>query len=321
MQRTRVGILRGGPSSEYEVSLKTGASILKHLSSDRYDTKDILIDRTGQWHFRGLPITPERALSQVDVVMNALHGAYGEDGTVQQLLHMHRVPYTGSDALGSAIGMNKVLSKRRAESAGVKTARYIVLSSDMRTSDILEGVFHSLSSPLVVKPINAGSSVGVTIAPEFSAFTRGVDSAFTYGDTVLVEEYIPGREATCGVIEDFRNEQLYALPPIEIRPTGGHTFFDYDAKYKGASEEICPGNFTFAEKQAIAEAAKAVHDALGLRHYSRSDFIVGKRGIYFLEVNTLPGLTTESLLPKALDSVGCRFPDFLDHLLSLAQKD
>ena len=135
----------------------------------------------------------------------------------------------------------------------------------------------------------------------------------------MVEENIKGREATCGVVDKFRGNDFYSLLPIEIIKPEKSDFFDYEAKYCGGSQEICPGNFSRDEKEAIQELAVAAHKVLGLRHYSRSDFIISPgRGIYILEVNTLPGLTAESLLPKSLQAVGCSLPDFLDHLITLA---
>lgn len=319
MHRSRVGVLRGGPSSEYEVSLQTGASILAHLPEAEYEVKDILIDKSGVWHLRGLPITPDRALRQVDVVVNALHGAYGEDGTVQKILHAHKVPYTGSDALGSAIGMNKLLTKKQAVRAGLTTAEHFLLDALPESSHQMAEAFRAMAPPLVVKPIDSGSSVGVSVVRTFDSFEEALRNAFAHSSKVLVEQFIFGREATAGVIEGFRNERIYALPPIEIIPPKETGFFNLEVKYNGATEEICPGNFSYAEKQLLQEAAKTIHEAIGLRHYSRSDFIVTPRGkVYFLEVNTLPGLTAESLLPKSLAAVGCPFPEFLRHLISLA---
>ncbi len=315
MSRIRVGVLRGGPSAEYEVSLKTGAAVLRHLNQEKYESLDMFIDRNGVWHFRGAPTTPERAVRHVDVIFNALHGTYGEDGEVQKLLHWHRVPYTGSDALGSTIGMNKVLSKKRAESLGIHTAPFQVLEKEHEQPASLRDIYMAFSPPVVVKPVDSGSSVGVRIVKKLTDFFDAVKEAFSHSKKVLVEEFIKGKEATVGVVDNFRKEPVYALPPIEIRPPSDKEFFDYEAKYSGRSEEICPGNFSYVEKRSLENAAKLIHQGLGLRHYSRSDFIVSPRGIYFLEVNTLPGLTEESLIPKALSSVGCSFPDFLDHLI------
>lgn len=319
-EKTRVGVLRGGPSSEYEVSLKSGASVLAHLP-ERYHGVDIFIDRAGVWHLSGLPCEPHRALAQVDAVFNALHGEYGEDGGVQELLDAHSVPYTGSGRFPSAMAMNKAAAKGMLSEHGIKTPYYRLLRQEEvdGISQLALELHRRFPQPSIVKPLAKGSSVGMTLARTLAELIDALDNGFAASDTLLIEEFISGREATCGVIDDFRGERQYALLPIEIVPPKESPFFDYYAKYSGASRELCPGNFSRAEKEAVQTLSKKVHAALGLRHYSRSDFIVHpRRGIYFLEVNTLPGLTNESLLPKALRAVSCSLPQFLDHVISLA---
>jgi D-alanine-D-alanine ligase len=320
MQRTKVGILRGGPSNEYDVSLKTGAQVLSQLDQERYIPVDIFIDKEGGWHMRGLPVQPRQVLEGVDVIFNALHGTYGEDGTVQRLLEVYGVPYTGSRSLASAIAMSKLLTKQGLLNAGgVKLPRHIVVTLEDDPDHMGHHLFRTFPQPSVVKPMGSGSSVGVSIVHGPAAIAGAIREALTHSPKVLVEEYISGREATCGVLEHFRGQDLYALPPVEIIPNKGHKFFTYDAKYRGGSQEICPGNFSHDLKKELEDLARLVHQTLGLRHYSRADFIIHpRRGIYFLEVNTLPGLTPESLLPKAVSAVGCSFPQLLDHLLVLA---
>lgn len=317
MSKLKVGVLRGGPSSEYDVSLNTGSSVLKHLDTDRYIPIDILIGKDGQWHVRGIPTGPQRVLERLDVVFNAMHGEYGEDGQVQHLLDRFSVPYTGSRAVASALAMNKVFTKQALKNKGIKMAHSRVY--ERGSSPALVGeIFTTFPQPSVVKPVAKGSSVGVSIARSAPELEHSLQNAFDVSPRIIVEAYIPGREATCAVLQDFRGEELYALPPIEIVPPARRDFFDYDAKYSGETEELCPGNFDVATKQEIERIAREVHKELGLRHYSRSDFIVSPRGIYFLEVNTLPGLTSESLLPKAVQAVGGTFPQLLDHLIDLA---
>lgn len=318
MSELIIGVLRGGPSSEYEVSLQTGKTALDHLPSEKYRPLDIFIDRKGAWHVRGMPAKPERVLSRVDAVFNALHGAYGEDGTVQELLDRFSVPYTGSGKIASVVAMNKLIAKERAGAYGIKTPRHVIVDKSRADETYLLELFRTFPQPSIVKPVSGGSSVGVTIAKSFEEFMRGVETALQYSPRAVIEEYIDGREATCGVLDSFRGEHIYALPPIEIVPPKTHSFFDYEAKYGGGSDEICPGNFTEGEKRELEHLTVAVHQILGLRHYSRSDFIVSRRGIYFLEANTLPGITAESLVPKELAAVGCTLPDFFDHVLSLA---
>ena len=316
--QTIVGVLRGGPSREHEGSLKTGANILANLPEERYIARDIYIDRQGVWHDRGRPVAPERILRQVDVILNGLHGEYGEDGEVQKLLERFGVPYTGADSYGSYLAMHKLMSKVRAQEAGLLTpASYYIERAEESEAGARE-VTRNFSQPVVVKPVGWGSSVGVSVVGGYAPVLTAIQQLFVDGAlSVLVEEYIRGREATVGVVEGLRGEELYVLPTIEIIPPSDD-FFSYGAKYSGETNEICPGNFSRVATEELQRAAKVIHRALGLRHYSRSDFIVTPKGIYYLETNTLPGLTSESLLPKALASVGVTFRDFLSHLVNLA---
>lgn len=315
MSKLTVGVLRGGPSSEYDVSIRSGNAVLSNLSKEKYNINDLFIDKDGIWHKRGIPLTPEKILRNIDVAIIALHGEYGEDGTVQKILEKFGVPYTGSDSFSSYVGMNKFLTK---EKVGVLTPHYKTLGvSDTLHLDTVN-LFRSFLMPAVIKPISSGSSIGVSIVRNFNEFQEGIKRAFEYSSKVLIEEYIEGREATCGVIDSFRREEPYTLLPVEIIPPPTNRFFDYDAKYSGKSNEICPGNFTDSEKKSIQDMAKQVHKELGLRHYSRSDFIVSPNGIYFLEVNTLPGLTEESLFTKSLSVVGSNMSEFLEHIVDLA---
>ena len=316
----RVGILRGGPSAEAEVSMKTGESVIRSINqhlSDKYRPFDIVIDNTGKWTHEGNPISITGLHSLVDVVFNALHGTYGEDGKIQSLLEWHKIPFTGSGSAGSAIGMNKVMTKKILNSYGIKNPYAVTISSpeiQNEPESILRSLFNSFVMPAVVKPSANGSSVGVAIVRKFDDFYPALFNASKYSDEVIVEEYIKGIEATCGVIDHFRGERFYALPPVEIRPVA--EFFDYNAKYGNETREIVPATFSQKIKKEIEELAKKIHELMGLRHYSRSDFIIHpKRGIYVLEVNTLPGLTEESLFPKALRAVGSDLHHFIDHLL------
>jgi D-alanine-D-alanine ligase len=319
--RTTVGVLRGGPSSEYEVSLKSGAAVLEALEREKYDPRDIFISRDGQWHLHGVTVHPEKALAGVDVAFNAMHGHYGEDGQVQRTLDALGVPYTGSDAFSSALAFNKHRTKEVAKKVGVKVVHGMVVEKPAERADleaVAFDIFRTFPHPAIVKPVIGGSSVGTTVADNFHALAWALEQAFEVSDRALVEEYIQGREATVGVIDDFRGEATYALLPVEIVPAPHHSFFSYEAKYGGDTIERCPGNFTRDEKDELMRIAKLVHENLNLSHYSRSDFIVSRRGIYFLEVNTLPGLTNESLLPKALHAVGSSLTYFLDHIITLA---
>ena len=323
--RIRVGVLRGGPSSEYDVSLNTGANVLAALRgplAEQYQTHDILIDKNGNWYIDGMPVLPGDLSSRIDVAFNALHGSYGEDGTVQHIFEVHGLPFTGSGSVASAVGMNKILSRNAFEHHGIKVAvGKEILSEDIigdtKKAEKLAGeLFRSFPIPAVVKPVSAGSSVGVSIVRTLSELPQALRDAAQHGSSVLVEEYISGTEVTVGVIEGFRDQELYVLPAVEIRPMTA--FFDYEAKYAGKSEEIVPARLAHKIKDQLSLLAQKAHRALGLRHYSRSDFIIHpRRGIYILETNTLPGLTNESLVPKALRAVGSYTHQLIDHLLKI----
>jgi D-alanine-D-alanine ligase len=316
MHKTRVGVLRGGPSPEYDVSLKTGQSVLTSLPAEKYEIKDVLIDKGGVWHLRGRAMEHARVLDQVDVVFNALHGAYGEDGTVQRFLDTHGMKYTGSNALGSAIAMNKVLAKNQMKNAPFRCPQHRVFDERIVEEDIYE-LFRSFPQPCIVKPLSGGSSVATTLAGSYTELKHAIADVLMESEYVLVEEYIRGREATVAVADGFRYEAVYAFPPIEIAH-GTDGIFDYEKKYELETRELCPAPFERGLTDALLESAKHIHTVLGLRDYSRSDFILARDGIYFLEVNTLPGLTPTSLVPKAVDAVGATLPQFLEHLIERA---
>lgn len=325
MSQIRVGVLRGGPGGEYDVSLQSGKSVLANLSREKYDPLDVLITKSGTWHLAGLPTNPDRLARQVDVVFNALHGEFGEDGRVQSLLDAAGIPYTGSGIFASAIGMKKHLAKNILAKQSIRAPLGVSLDSTRAAEDNARQAFLKISPPWVVKPDDRGSSLGVFLARTFAELVAVLEQAFAYSNQAMVEEYVAGREATCGVVDNFRGEEHYALPAIEIRRPAGKAIWEYDDKYSGATEEVCPGCFNDEEKAELARLAVAAHRALGMRHYSRSDFIIpaspagrSPRGIYWLEINSLPGLTSESLFPRALEAVGCSYGEFLDHLISEA---
>lgn len=318
MSRTRVAIVRGGPSEEYDVSLRTGSTVLAALDKDEFELLDIVITKSGEWLFNGRARYPEHIIPSVDVVFNALHGTYGEDGTFQRLLDRYGVPYTGSKAYASGIAMHKVLAKEHVRPLGILTPRYLHVVNDSRTTVHAHAeIIRSLFGPqYFIKPVSSGSSVGTRFVFDARTLADEIEAAFREYDEILVEERIVGREVTCGVIERYRDEKLYALPPIEIVMGAQSPFFNYEAKYSGETAEICPAPLPIKVNKEIENAAKRVHTELNLSQYSRSDFILGKTGLYFLEVNTLPGLTTNSLLPKAITAVGGTYKDFVTHLIN-----
>jgi D-alanine-D-alanine ligase len=321
MQRIKVAVLRGGPGVESEVSMKTGKNVLDNLS-DKYIPVDVFISKDAVWHVDGVAITPAKLFRNIDVVFNAMHGEYGEDGKVQQLMDQFGVKYTGSRALASALGMNKVMAKDIFIKAGLKTPIYKVIKKGDNLQGIDIEIFKTCPIPAIVKPGGSGSSIGVSVIKTRKEILPALETALKYSDIIIVEEFIKGKEVTCGVVEKFRGESYYSLLPLEIATPKQFEFFGYEAKYSDCKSEICVANLNNEDKKMVQNMAVDAHKSLGLRHYSRSDFIVSKkRGIYILEVNTLPGLTKESLLPKSLEAVGSTFSNFLDHVITLALEE
>lgn len=322
MSRTRVAIVRGGLSEEYDVSLKTGSAVLEAIDRERFNPIDIVITKSGEWLLEGRSRFPEHIIPTFDVVFIALHGAYGEDGTIQRLIDRFGVPYTGSKAYASSIAIHKGFTKDMLKDSGIKMAPHLIVRKDAceDVHKLSESIVDCFGPEYVIKPVSSGSSLGTMMVKNPALLPQALTDALERFDEVIVEKRILGREATCGVVENFRNQDLYVLPPIEIIPPVKAEFFSHDVKYTGETEEICPARFDRATKDTLEHHASLVHSILDLSQYSRSDFMIADDGVYFLEVNTLPGLTKNSLLPKAIDAVGGTYEDFITHLIIDAQK-
>lgn len=305
MKKLTVALLSGGISSEREISIKSGDQVYEALDKEkytiiRYDPKTDLA--------RLVSDAP-----QIDVALIILHGPYGEDGTIQGFLDLLNIPYQGSGVLGSAVAMDKVISKQLYERSGLPVPAY----SAVKRNDVFDpkNLAEQLGMPLVVKPVNAGSSVGITIVESMDDIEDAVESAFDHDDTILIEAFIPGIELTVGVIG---NEVLNTLPIIEIIPDTEHAFFDYEAKYTaGVTQEICPARIDDALTEKAKTYAKIAHQALSCRGYSRTDMILNNEELYVLETNTIPGMTATSLFPQAAEVAGISFPRVLDKLIEL----
>mgnify|MGYP001564812508 CR=1 FL=1 len=317
MQKYRVAVLRGGPGEEYETSLQSGTDALASLDTDRYQPLDVVITQGGEWLSNGRVRTPYEVFTGIDAVFLALHGSYGENGAIQRLLDTLYVPYTGSRAFPSAIARNKVLAKNRLASAGIRMPRHMLVGASAKANlaGLADSVRELFGPRYIVKPVDGSSSVGIAHAENALALVGVLAEALAAHEQVLIEEYIEGREVTCGVIERFRDQAHYAMPVTEIAPPGEALFVDHDIRRNGLAHEICPASFSTAEKREIERLARIVHETLELSQYAHSDFIVAEDGIYFIEANTLPRLTTESALPKALESVGSPYKDFINHLV------
>ena len=310
MDKLTVALLSGGRSAEREVSLKSGEQVYQALVKEkyhirRYDPRDDLAR-----------LILEAA--EIDVALIILHGRYGEDGTIQGLLDLLDIPYHGSGVLGSALGINKIQSKRLYQFAGLPVSPYLVM--DRTDPDALAKVQDTLGFPVVVKPEHEGSSIGLSIVGEASKLQPALDLAGQYDRLVLVEKYIAGTEITGAVLGNLNPEPL---PLVEIIPGNQYTFFDYEAKYKpGATKEICPARLGEALTRKAQEYAVQAHQTLRCRGYSRTDMIVSDNEAYVLETNTIPGMTATSLYPQAAAAAGISFSQLLDRLIELAlEKD
>ena len=297
----KIGVLLGGLSSEREVSIASGTAILKALHEKGYHAVavDVGRDVAGKIHEQG-----------IEAAFIALHGKFGEDGAIQGLLEVMGIPYTGSGILASALGMNKAVSKQVFRSQGLLVGPYEVIYAG--NADEAHGIVSHLRYPVVIKPQAEGSSVGVSLVFKNEEVTPAVELAFKYGDEILIEKFIKGKEVQVGILG------ARALGAIEIVPK--RAFYDYAAKYeKGMSDHFFPARIPEADYQRTLEAGMAAHRAIGCRGYSRVDFIIDESGMpHILEVNTLPGMTATSLLPEIAKGVGISFPDLVEEILRLA---
>ena len=309
MKKLTLALLSGGISSEREVSISSGNKVYEALDREKYDI---------------IRYDPKTDLPQlvadapkIDAALIILHGPYGEDGTVQGLLDLLEIPYQGSGVLGSAIGMNKLVSKQLYEKSGLLIPPYIALNhmDALNPDECAE----QLGLPLVVKPVGSGSSVGISIVKSTDSLKDAVELAFAQDSTILIEAYIDGIELTGGVVG---NDNPEALPIIEIIPDKSHDFFDYTAKYTaGVTEEICPARIDESQTEKAQTSAITAHKALFCRGYSRTDMILKGQDIYVLETNTIPGMTATSLLPQAAGVAGIPFSQLLDRLIELSLEE
>jgi D-alanine-D-alanine ligase len=307
----RVAVLMGGISAEREVSLVSGRACAKALGEAGYQVTEAEVGRD-------IAALVDTLTPPPDAVFNALHGRWGEDGCVQGLLELLHIPYTHSGVMASALAMDKVMAKRIAAAAGVTSPNGLVV----RREDLCAG--EVMERPYVIKPVNEGSSVGVRIVREGDNRPAVDDEAWEFGEEVLVEQFIPGRELTVSVMGDR------SLAVTEIRAKVG--FYDYEAKYTdGRADHLIPAPIGPKATEAALGAALAAHQALGCRGVSRSDFRyddvdveTGRNGmgkLYWLEVNTQPGMTPLSLVPEQAAHLGISFPELCAWMVENAACD
>ena len=302
-KKIRIGVLSGGWSKERSVSIKSGHAVVSALDKEKYEISSF---------------DPKNKLNQLweqrndlDLVFSVLHGKYGEDGKMQGLLEVFGIPYVGSGVLSSAMAMNKRISKEIYKGAGLCVPKDIIVRRGDSVS--LGKVKDVLGSPIVIKPVSEGSSIGISIMERDGEIMAGIEEAFRFDFEVLLEEYIEGREITGAVLG---RSHLENLPLVEIVPNDTHRFFDFDAKYKaGESNEICPAPIDLHMEKEACGVAERAHRALECRDWSRTDMIVKGDSLYVLETNTIPGMTETSLVPLAAKGRGWDLSRLLDKMV------
>jgi len=300
-----IGVLYGGPSAERDVSLESGENVAKALSSAGHDVHRVVLD--GSFTARDA-----EALG-IDIAFLALHGEFGEDGRIQEILEAAGIPYTGSGIDASSMAFDKIVAKRAFERCSVRTPAWLSLDvAELNRNNGWPGLY--LVPPLVVKPATGGSSLGITIVRDEEQVHAALNKASEFSDSILIERYIPGRELTVGMLNET------PLPVAELKVAG--EFYDYKAKYSDDRTRIvCPAELDADLAEKVQALALAAHRALGCQDVSRTDILLDAAGLpWVLEVNTLPGMTAHSLLPRAALAAGKNFTELCEELLALALK-
>ena len=351
MKRLRIGVIFGGVSSEHDVSKVSGTSVIKNLNKEKYDIISIYIDKDGKWYTYEKPLEEidildidadvsndikpidniEEILKNVDVIFPVLHGLGGEDGSIQGLFEMFKVPYVGCGILASSVGMDKVYTKVVFEKANIKQAKYeyvrkyedkyIYIDKEfneeiMNLNELVLKIEKNLSYPMFIKPSNSGSSVGINKAADTEELKKAIEYATNFDKKVLIEEGIVGKEVECAVLG---NEDVISSCVGEIKPA--EAFYTFDAKYKNQeSKVLIPADLPKEMSNRIRDLAIKAFKAIDGKGLSRVDFFANEKTdeIYINEINTLPGFTTISMYPKLFENVGIPYTELLDRLIQLA---
>ena len=353
MSKIKLGVIFGGQSTEHDVSVVSGTSVIKNLSKEKYEINPIYISKEGEWYKYTKDINvidileigenPKELekitniveeLQKLDVVFPVLHGLYGEDGTVQGMLELLKIPYVGCKVLASSICMNKIYTKMVLEKAQIKQAKAVIINKSLDgkiiyideslnhqekdEKEICDIVNKKLGYPVFIKPSNSGSSVGVNKAKNAEELIKYIDEAAKFDKEILIEEAINGKEIECAVLG---NEDAKASCVGQV--LSADEFYDYESKYKNAeSKTIIPAEIEESISEKIRRTAVKAFKAVGGTGLARVDFFVDKNTseIYLNEINTMPGFTNISMYPKLWENVGLRYENLLDELIQLAMK-
>ena len=310
--KLRVALIYGGRSGEHEISVRSAASVREALDRDKYHVSEYFIDQNGKWHPG--PLLPEPGANpDIDVVFPVLHGTFGEDGTVQGLLELAELPYVGAGVTASAVAMDKILTKRLCREAGLPVVDYLVLRRSCFDAQTITLPF---DFPVFVKPVNLGSSVGISKVKSQSALAAALEEAARYDSTLIVERGITGREFECAVLG---GSPATAATPCEIMPS--QEFYSYEDKYILNTARIeLPAQLRPEHESELRSIALAAFDTVGCEGMARVDFLLeDSTGHLFVnEINTIPGFTSISMYPKMWQYSGLPYPDLLDKLIALA---
>ena len=347
MKKLKLGVIFGGMSTENEVSCVSGVSVIKNLNKEKYDVFPIYIDKNGKWfevqnieknEKTGEELEDKTPIDNVmeflktfDVIFPVLHGLYGEDGTIQGVLELLKIPYVGCGVLASSVGMDKVYTKIIFDKAGINQTKYVYVKKDddkyiyidecfnekvLKLEDISEIVIEKLKFPMFVKPSNSGSSVGISKVNDKDELEKAIVEASNFDRKILIEEGIDGREVECAVLG---NEDVISSCVGEIKPAD--EFYSYDAKYNNQeSKTLIPADISKEKSDEIQKLAVKAFKSIDGKGLSRVDFFIenGTEKVYINEINTLPGFTSISMYPKLFDQVGIGYSELLDRLVELA---
>ena len=341
-KRLNVAVIMGGRTAEHDISLQTGEMIVNSLPLSRFRIKPVVITRRGRWLVRRgyIPDRPWRhrhlnkdrttgigeALSRlekdrVDVVFIAMHGPYGEDGSIQGIFELMDLPYTGANVIGSSIGMDKIKFKELLLFHKIRVPPYLIVNKEKwekKPSAIIRRIEKAVGYPCVAKPPRLGSSVGLSLPTSRKQLKEAIARLFKLDRLGVIEKYIDGKELTCGVLGGGPGKPPTALPVTEI-VLKKSSYFDYMAKYTpGATDELTPARIDARTTALVKRTAVKVHQIIGGGGMSRTDMILSRGRLYVLETNTIPGMTKTSLLPQAARVHGIGFPELLEKIIDLA---
>lgn len=333
----KIGIIYGGSSTEHDVSLMSAKSVIDNLNKEKYEIYPIYIDKDGKWYKKHIEVEQKEKieniiqyLQKLDVVFPVLHGKYGEDGTIQGMLELFKIPYVGCKVLASSVGMDKIYAKIVFEKAGIPQAPYVYVQNINGTYKIirenfeseelnLEKITEKLDFPMFVKPSNSGSSVGVKKANNIEELGKAIENAGKYDTKILIEQGIIGKEVECAILECKNQKNVIASTVGEIK--SAEEFYSFDAKYNiPESKTIIPAQIENAQIEEIRKLATRAFNAIDGSGLSRVDFFIENETnkVYINEINTMPGFTQISMYPKLFEAIGIKYTELLDKLIENA---